>query len=86
MRIWITTGYYGGDILLIEHAANGCGTQLVAVKGYALEDFPEDREYVEGEAEYLFFLERDTLREAQEVACFALRDRVRELASQKYGG
>ncbi|HZT98087.1 MAG TPA: hypothetical protein VFA10_00410 [Ktedonobacteraceae bacterium] len=92
MKFWMTTGYYGGDILLIEQAAKDCGAQLIAVKGYDLKDYPGNREYVKGEAEYLFLLEREVksgkeaaLREARKTIHVDIRNRVRELALQKYG-
>jgi hypothetical protein len=97
IQFWITAEYYGGDIDLIEQAARDCGAQLVAVKGYDLKDYPGKRDYVEGNAEYLFVVERDALvrskreaenarRDAAHFVHFTLRERARELYIQKYGG
>jgi hypothetical protein len=78
---------------LIAQTAKECSAQLVAVKGYSQEEYPRDREYVEGDAVYLFMLEHDiesgaeiaARSEAEKTVFFAIRDRVRVLADQKYG-
>ncbi len=92
MTFWIVTNYYGGDIDLIAQAGKEYNAELVAVHGFALADYPGDREYVEGEAQYLFRLEREikegaeaARREAGRTIHFAIRNRVRELDQQKYG-
>jgi hypothetical protein len=92
ITFWITANYYGGDVDLIAQAARDCSAELVAVHGFALADYPGDREYVEGEAQYLFMLSRDATegaevarREAGRTVQFAIRDRVRVLDQQKYG-
>jgi|SRR5579884_71340 len=79
MKFFITHNYYGGDVNIIEQAARECNAQLIAVRGYALEDFPGPRDYVEGDAQYIFQLERDTPEEAGQVVIFQIRERVREL-------
>ncbi len=92
VTFWITTSYYGGDIPLIEQAARDCGAQLVAVNGYDLADYPGEREYVEGNADYLFRIERDApdpTEDARHLAwktgIFGISQRVRVLAIEKYG-
>jgi hypothetical protein len=90
---WITDSYYGGDIDLIAQAARECVAHLVAVGGYSQEAYPGDREYVEGEAEYLFLLERpatadiraDLEAATKEVRHGPIRERVAMLSRQKYG-
>jgi hypothetical protein len=54
MKFLIASEYYGGDINLIEQAAKACNAQLVAVRGYTLEDYPGNRSYVSGNALYMF--------------------------------
>ena len=79
MKFFITHSYYGGDVNIIKQAAQDNNAELIAVKGYALEDFPDDREYVEGSAEYIFTLERNSKREALQTVDILIRIRVREL-------
>jgi hypothetical protein len=79
MKFFIASQYYGGDINLIEQAAKACDAQLVAVRGYALEDYPGNRSYVSGTALYIFFLERTALEEATEVVTTRIQQKVREL-------
>jgi hypothetical protein len=57
LKFWVPTQYYGGDIDVIAQAAHDCGVELVAVKGYPVDFYPGDREYVEGDATYLFSVE-----------------------------
>lgn len=97
VTFWITAEYYGGDIDLIEQAARDCGAQLVAVKGYDLKDYPGKHDYVEGNAEYLFVVERtitsrskreaeDARREVAQFVHITIREQARQLYIQKYGG
>lgn len=64
MKLYFTTRWYGGNVNIAEQAARELDMQLLAVKGIALEDFPGDREYVEGNAEYLFTLDAEDKNEA----------------------
>ncbi len=78
MKFFVTDQYYGGNINLIEQAAKVCKAQLVAVRGYALEDYPGNRSYVSGNALYIFFLDGASLEEATEVVTTQIRQKVRE--------
>lgn len=57
VTFWMVSEHYGGDINVIAEAAKDCGCELVAVKGYPIDVYPGDREYVEGNASYLFSVE-----------------------------
>lgn len=85
MKCYVSTRYYGGDVNILEQAAKDCGVQLVAVKGYALDDFPGDRNYVEGDYEYLFLIEADSPRSAyHELTQGRISRRIQELFREKY--
>lgn len=64
MKFYIHTSFWGGSIPIIEQAAQVCNAKLIAVQGYALADYPHNRDFVEGNVEYLFELERSTMKNA----------------------
>jgi hypothetical protein len=84
MQFYIRYGYYGGDVDIIEQAAKDCNAQLLAVNGYALDDYPGDRAYVEGQGYYILSLKRDSLEEARRAVDTQIRERVRILYCKKY--
>jgi hypothetical protein len=84
IKFYITNQFYGGNIHLIEEAAKACNVQLIAVRGYALEDYPGNKEYVYGSANYIFLLERKTEDEAFNTIDFEIRQKMRELYPKYY--
>lgn len=85
MKFWLTDRYYGGDITLIEQASRELDVQLVAIKGRDASQYSGNREYVKGNAEYLFVLEGNSFEGAKRIIYQTLHERVVQLYREKYG-
>lgn len=83
MKFYLTRNFYGGDILIIQQAAQEHGVQLLSADDYAIDDYPGDKEYVEGPRIFVFALEASDKRSAMKLLDEAVRNRIRELAIAK---
>src|SRR2546430_10973867 len=59
---YITYSLYGSNINLLYRAAREHGALLLSVKGYALDRYPGPRDYVEGQAGYIFLVDATSPR------------------------
>lgn len=79
MKFYMNHHYYGGFPLFVAQAAADLGAELIAINGYALQDYPGDRSFIEGDGEYLFTLECGSHREACHTVDVLIRERARRL-------
>jgi hypothetical protein len=79
--------FYGGNIPIIQQAAQEHGAQLLSADEYAIEDYPDDeehdKEYVEGSRPYVFLLEAPSKDDAKKLLDETIHTRIRELAIAK---